>query len=361
MWAKIRDRMYAYMTQKKYKSDEELYRFVLMLVITVGAGFIHFFYVLFFLSAVCYPLSILNALCLLGYTIAYYQIRKDRFDMLAVFIATEIVLSTTISLFFVGADNYFFLYFYLVLLMQLVIPFQNRRIPVVISFSLIPFLVLSFHLDGGYLPPVELDGAKAVLTLVNMGFMFLSIVLLVTMDKTVRSFLDSYKQTKMEELQDQAFLDSLTGLYNRRYAEQYFKELAHSPLLAENTCLAIADLDDFKKVNDTFGHDAGDTTLKTVAEIMLDNTRKTDRICRWGGEEFLLIINSVTVADAYRTLDKVRQIIYDTPITHDDKEFPISITMGMAQMNVHDITGSLEVCDRKLYVGKNSGKNTVVM
>lgn len=358
---KLKKLLYSKMFEKKYLSDTDLYRYILMLAIVVGAGTIHLTYILFFLVVDCLPLALLNAVGLVSISLAYYQLKRDHFDGLGFWISVEIVLLVTLTVLYAGPISYFYIYYFLLLALQLIFPFKNRRIPYFICPLLLVLIVLFVISEHHYQPFFDLQGAVLPLGLLNLLINFLSFIFLLAMDKAARGFLDQFRQQKMEELQDQAHLDPLTGLYNRRYAEEYFEQLVRNPEENREICVAIADLDDFKAVNDTYGHDVGDVALQTVSRIMVEHTRKTDRICRWGGEEFLMIFNDARPADTYKLLEKIRQLIGDTTIVSGSCQFRISITMGMASMDLSNVKKSIETCDRKLYIGKKTGKNIVVM
>ena len=152
--------------------------------------------------------------------------------------------------------------------------------------------------------------------------------------------------------------DPLTGLNNRRYAENFFEKLTDEdfPLL-----FGMIDIDDFKHVNDTFGHEAGDAVLKSVAEILRNNSRKTDLACRWGGEEFLIGLSKCSLERGLGILEKIRHIIEHEVINTESGGIKITITCGVAAATDGDIKTALSECDKKLYDGKRSGKNQIVV
>lgn len=168
-------------------------------------------------------------------------------------------------------------------------------------------------------------------------------------------------------LVDAATKDSLTGLYNRRKMQDLLN--AMSELLASNSpriCIAMIDIDNFKHVNDTYGHDAGDEVLKTMANVLLsknsEDTRDTFYSCRWGGEEFLIFCRTEhSDEEIISEFETLRQEITEQTIVYNDNEIKFSATIGLAfYRDGLTITEMVNTADEKLYEGKKSTKNIVV-
>ncbi len=158
-----------------------------------------------------------------------------------------------------------------------------------------------------------------------------------------------------EELSNEAFHDKLTGLPNRYYMSSVFSRmmLANNP---ENQWLAIADLDDFKEINDTFGHNCGDYVLKTLAE-MLKKVPEGVEQCRWGGEEFLF----AGAGDTLEYLEIIRKKTESHSFCFQGQKIRITMTLGYAcYRSGQTIDDWINAADKKLYEGKTSGKNRVV-
>ncbi len=163
-----------------------------------------------------------------------------------------------------------------------------------------------------------------------------------------------------DRLKQQANTDQLTGLFNRRKAKECLKALIQSP---EELMFSVAmgDIDYFKKVNDTYGHDAGDVVLKTVATIMENVCRSATLIARWGGEEFLLIFPDCNGDQAYVALERLRHTIEHEVIKVGETEIHVTMTFGLAECD-YTLTDEqiIKEADEKLYQGKNRGRNRVV-
>lgn len=168
-------------------------------------------------------------------------------------------------------------------------------------------------------------------------------------------------RSNMEKLNYLAFRDGLTGLYNRRYVVgDLLEDMGDDLLLERKNILILADIDDFKNVNDTYGHEAGDMALICIANIMEANCRK-HKVVRWGGEEFLIALFNVTEEEAFEISEKIRKEVEEFSIFSGEEEFSCTITMGL---HIHEIREGIEECvdkaDKALYYGKRHGKNCSV-
>ena len=166
-----------------------------------------------------------------------------------------------------------------------------------------------------------------------------------------------------KELQEQAHKDYLTGLYNRRYfAElaQNYMELFHRE--RKEACIMMIDIDFFKKINDTYGHAEGDKVIKRLVEALVEHTRHSDIIARFGGEEFVVLLPSTGIKNALRLAQKIRKGVEALEVISDTNELiKFTISIGVAEINLDDknIESSIKRSDDALYKAKNSGRNRV--
>ena len=166
----------------------------------------------------------------------------------------------------------------------------------------------------------------------------------------------------VEKLTQLSTQDPLTGLKNRRYFTQRAKAAWQSYKRHNHTfSLLIVDIDFFKRINDEYGHQVGDTVLVKIARILEDSLRESDVIARWGGEEFLILLPSLNVQEAFWVAEKLRKTVAEHEIDAPPYRVSATITCGVADIRDYD---SVEACihaiDKKLYVGKESGRNAVV-
>ncbi len=155
--------------------------------------------------------------------------------------------------------------------------------------------------------------------------------------------------------------DSLTALANRRCGDQRLKQVVHNASAnGKSFCVAIGDIDDFKKVNDTYGHDCGDLVLKQVAQILRRHMCGSGFAARWGGEEFLLVFEDLDLEGAKKLLNEILNDIRSMECRYDDLCVSVTMTFGLTPGNTSNVTELLRTADERLYKGKNSGKNQVV-
>ena len=166
-------------------------------------------------------------------------------------------------------------------------------------------------------------------------------------------------EKKANQYQQMATTDSLTGLYNRYKLDELF-QLEHYTMNKKRTplCVAILDIDYFKKINDTYGHKEGDMVLKKLANLLLKELRSTDTVARWGGEEFVLILNAVGLHVAAKVLDKIREEVSRCSC---ESVGHISVSIGVTEVTGEDSFVSVfSRADKALYAAKRSGRNRVV-
>lgn len=183
----------------------------------------------------------------------------------------------------------------------------------------------------------------------------------------VEGFFQDITKRKAAELvlREQAVTDELTGIFNRRKLLKVLSdEYARSSRYDTPLTVCIIDLDDFKSVNDRFGHDTGDVVLKTLAKIMCGNVRESDCCGRYGGEEFCIILPHTIIGDAWQTLERMRgQIEKTAHRSPGGEEFSITMSAGLAELDSHFKSPAhlLQAADQALYQAKEIGKNRVML
>lgn len=165
-------------------------------------------------------------------------------------------------------------------------------------------------------------------------------------------------ESKYREVENKAATDALTGLYNRhKFMELYLSSYRSMVQRDNRMSLILIDVDFFKVVNDTYGHNVGDQVLIQVSHILLRNLRNIDIICRWGGEEFIALLPTVNLATAKDIAQKIRQKLESTEI---DIVGNITASFGVSEIEVgEDMQEVIARADRALYLAKNSGRNCV--
>jgi diguanylate cyclase (GGDEF)-like protein len=164
------------------------------------------------------------------------------------------------------------------------------------------------------------------------------------------------------ELYNRSRTDPLTGLLNRRGFLEVANEEMRTAAFEGDAYVAIVDVDHFKQVNDTRGHECGDAALVGLAGVLQNGVRKQDYCARWGGEEFVALLTGVDAETAERSTQRLRSAVEQHPFACSNQPFSITVTIGLARLDAIDaLSQAIERADQALYQGKQAGRNQVVM
>ncbi|CCQ74051.1 diguanylate cyclase [Magnetospira sp. QH-2] len=158
-------------------------------------------------------------------------------------------------------------------------------------------------------------------------------------------------------------LDPLTGVHNRQaMTRELERERERHLRTGEPCCIALADLDHFKAVNDTYGHQTGDKVLALAAESFLTSLRPFDYVFRYGGEEFLLFLPNTTLDTGKQAVERLRETLAVTPIPlNNNEKLPVTASFGLAELiDTATVEATIERADQALYWAKDQGRNRVV-
>ena len=181
----------------------------------------------------------------------------------------------------------------------------------------------------------------------------------------VEVFLDNHSRKKLErhteELSRIAYYDSLTGLVNRRYLEMRLEQVGQEFVtFGRRFAFILFDVDHFKQVNDTCGHQGGDVVLANVAQLLAHNLRATDSVGRWGGEEFLAVLPETSIERAEALANRCRGLLASASVSLDGKQLCPTVSAGVAEFRAgDDIAAVLKRVDAALYQSKSDGRNRV--
>ena len=167
------------------------------------------------------------------------------------------------------------------------------------------------------------------------------------------------------KLGEMSYRDGLTGLYNRRYLDDFLDmEMSRSKRYRRCFSLLMIDIDHFKKINDSYGHQVGDLVLKALSAAVVGTARETDIVARYGGEEFSVVLPETDMERALITAERFRKVVEGMDMAIASQTIKITISVGVASFTpqIKEITISrlMEMADRALYSAKNSGRNRVV-
>jgi len=163
-----------------------------------------------------------------------------------------------------------------------------------------------------------------------------------------------------EEAEWLARVDELTGLYNRRAFYEYGKVLSNNARRnKDEIAMVLMDIDNFKAINDDYGHAAGDAALKQIGQLLLQRLRKSDIFARIGGEEFGMLLPVTSLTEAARLAEELRQVIENSPVTYEDQQFSVTASFGVSS-GMCDIDTLVRQADMAMYKSKESGRNAVI-
>jgi diguanylate cyclase (GGDEF)-like protein/PAS domain S-box-containing protein len=180
-------------------------------------------------------------------------------------------------------------------------------------------------------------------------------------NESLKNQLDEIDQLRAK-LQEQAIRDPLTNAFNRRYLSEFLdKEILRAERKRTPVTIVIMDVDNFKQFNDSYGHKCGDEVLKVITKFLNEHSRRGDVVCRYGGEEFVVLMPNVSLEIAYERADMWRQDFSETPIEYEGMELFASFSAGVATYPQHGSTGEaiLQAADTALLRSKDTGKNKI--
>ncbi len=334
------------------------------IAITVVHGIMFFMFVQFNV----WPMIIYN-----GIVVAYYlYILKTvhvgyiltGYIMTFVEIAVQVILGT----FMLGWDVGFFMYVFAIIPLFFYLNLLNDNIegsvlpPLFSTLGAVLVFIASYVVSIVFEPRFVLE--KYQIHILFIYNSVLSILLLAAMSHFFiieRRFSLLAITNENKKLDVEASEDPLTGLTNRRSMERHLDNaMLEARARGRIFSLIMGDIDFFKSINDSYGHDFGDEALKMVSEVLKSSVRDGDIICRWGGEEFLILIYG-TEKDAEAVAERIRKTIEDDKLIHNDKEVRFTITLGVSTYKPgFDMEKLIARADDRLYYGKRNGRNQVV-
>ena len=340
----------------------------LLKFMAVVLGLCHFILCAMFWYVHVYSLVVFNSFSMLVYLLCFCISNQNNPFLYYSIEYAEVLLCVVISSILVGIKTDFSLYLlafvpidYLCYYLEYCTNTDKKRFFHPLLFTIISMAAYAFlqvyDYFFGYVIWIS-DSACKMFSVTNYVITIVSLVfagsILITQILALRD--DLLKQNKLLEIMSTT--DTLTGLSNRRIIDQYFQQFTQT---SQGFSTIIADIDDFKKVNDTYGHDCGDKVLITVASIFRNSLRSNDIVCRWGGEEILVVLPNCNLKEAAKTASRIQSSILNTPVIYESQKIPLSMTFGVASSAEEPEPEKLVlVADARLYYGKTHGKNCVI-
>lgn len=176
---------------------------------------------------------------------------------------------------------------------------------------------------------------------------------------------DNIESSYHDEIYKLTTIDGLTQVYNKRYfVETLEREMGRAQRYKRELVLIMFDIDHFKKINDTYGHLAGDSVLKELAGTVKDHTRREDMLSRYGGEEFAIVLPELDLSNAKIFAEKIRGLVESTPFKFEDTIISVTISLGVAllpkELSSRESDQFIKIADQNLYKAKKQGRNRVI-
>ncbi|MCR5302736.1 MAG: GGDEF domain-containing protein [Lachnospiraceae bacterium] len=336
----------------------------------IGIAIIHFiFMIIFYIMGITF-MGVYNTVIVILY---FYTSRivsdLKLYGRLYIFVLIEVVLHACLATLFVGWNYQFMFYlsglipvaFYLTFSIS---SFRRRLIyPLVTAVTVISAYVLMRGITYAF-PPLAgtfLMGFEVVLSYMNI-IVGLAITFLFSALFAVEvNSMQLQMESEQERLEDEASFDPLTHFLNRRSMDERLSSIHRNAIINDVPySLIMADIDHFKIFNDTYGHDCGDFVLKNISKIISAQIRAKDSACRWGGEEFLILITD-GVDTAIEVANRIRSAIESYEFNYEGKTLHVTITLGVSgYYSSVKVKTLIEIADKRLYKGKENGRNQVV-
>lgn len=324
--------------------------------VTVMAGCVDVALLVLFLALGSPALAWLNLISIGMYACAYGLLQRRRNVVAVTLIWIEVLGHAAIGTWLIGWDSGF--HYYLLMFIPAIVVVGGRRKTAPMLILLLFLFYIGMHtLSRHY-------GAQSPLSALGLSIAhgFNVIVVFAMAAYTARFYYGTVRDAE-KRLETLASTDPLTGLSNRRSLLGLTTQLLDRGRLADQPAsVVLADIDHFKRINDTHGHDAGDQVLVHVAQLLSQHSRSHDLLARWGGEEFLLILPATHATEAVHLAERMRAAIADHPAQYADRTIALSLSWGVAQWHAHEsLETAIARADHALYSSKASGRNQVTV
>lgn len=332
--------------------------------LSVALFLCHTVLLLMFLCTKVYFMVFVNIGSLMTYMVSFFVARKGKHRALYNILYFEVMLHVVLATWMVGIDCGFTLYCIAVIPVSYFCYYGLAAEKKEKKFLPLSYTILSIMIDiilgnWAHKPVYVLEGRIIeIFYNVNYGITLTTSVFFMS---TFTIYMLSLQEKLMNQnatLEVLSMTDTLTGLGNRRIVEEFEQDAASKEAVY---CAILADIDDFKKINDTYGHDCGDAVLVMVSNSFRQEIRKNDIVCRWGGEEILVILPFCSLENAEKVAQKIQDKICSTVVEFEQYHVHVSLTYGVAESTEGQNTDEvIRMSDKYLYYGKQHGKNQVV-
>ena len=355
MFRKFRDFIYKGVS---FESEESQFILLMRNFYIITAMYIVAFYIFGFVTGIIYEapaLLIWLPLHVEAFFTTYHCKRRLVFHIFSGGILGWLV----VSIYLLGADYGAHYFIYPLMVISFFATYRNFKGKLIYMLFLLALNIAMYfygkvHEPVIILTPVQGDVLNVMYTVTLFMCMFAICVIFSNTNQTALERLTAYNRC----LKRLAETDPLTGLMNRRSMYTALEDCIEN---SERFTVAIGDIDFFKKVNDTKGHNFGDEVLRVLSAFFAEYMEDYGVVCRWGGEEFLFLFPNLSVDAAYNLVSEMKEHIVSMPITYEDETINVTMTFGLAENDGELLVADIvRRADEKLYNGKMGGRNTVV-
>lgn len=352
-------------TGTKSMNIDQLQRFMIILL-----GVFHVYLFSVFLISHVEIMTIVNIFSILTYFIAYLLRTKVRPKLVFAVIYAEIIIHLIIGIIVLGDGTGLELYCLTMIPVNFYTSYALREYgddKETDSFDPFPYCILMVVIWGllkiysSINSPIDYFNSEMVTLMfyvTNYVFVMVSLIIYMGGFLTQIVLMNKKLESQNEMLKTLSRTDALTGLENRRAIDPYADTVFEGE---DKFSVVMSDIDDFKKINDTYGHDCGDSVLINIADIFQNEVEKYGKVCRWGGEEILIILPGRSAGQTKEIVENIREAILNSGITVGGNIICPTMTFGIADASeAKTIKEMIILADERLYSGKKSGKNCII-
>lgn len=315
---------------------------------------------LFFLSWAPHPvLCLFQAGAALCCVVSFAANKKQHRNTAATIMTLTIGVMAIVWTLFLGLKIQFHWYILSVLLPHyLFVDIEGSHRTILILYLVLCLNAALFM--GLQLPPLLDMNQAEFMTWFTSSAVFVTLLFELALNSITSRMIRSDVAQSLSAATDDSMTDPLTQLWNRRYLQEHEQQIIEDALRFPY-CVAILDIDFFKKVNDTYGHPIGDKMLIHLSQTMKSSFRSTDTLIRWGGEEFVVILANTSLRDAVDVINSFCRLIARSPLVCEVDTIPFTLSAGVCRLNSKDsLYQALELADKCLYAAKHRGRDQVI-
>ena len=327
---------------------------------------VHGVYLVIFCIMGVWTLVAANAVSVIIYLLLAAALQNEHFALVLSVAHLEIMAQAMLTTVYLGWGVGFEYVILSLLAMEPHFVYRYRKTPYILCVAeLLLVIALKVHslIDKPFVDTADSGAFIYILFFINMVIFFFGVILSAVLLDRRNNISRHVLEENNRYLEKLAETDPLTGLLNRRSMTKRLESaVKHRHETGEEFCLVMCDIDDFKCINDTHGHACGDYVLKMLCATICEYLDEQDVVCRWGGEEILLLLSDTRLDTALQITEGLRRAIETTPFIYDGAIVSITVTMGVSACGNHqNVLDLVDAADRSMYSGKRSGKNCVTV